>query len=245
MGSPGAIVSGSAKKSSSEVSVTMHGTDDHMTPASVVGQKASRLEPSQDRSAKRIASMLDAAARIVDESGIDGVTVTAVAFHSGSSVGAVYRYFPSVSALLRALAQRNLNHFFERVEEGSEATPNIPWASLELTLGSYVQMHRTTPSFRILRFGDIITDRFLTHEESNNRVIARQFAGMLSETHGVTVDDDMVFHLEVAITLFSGLVDQAFRDVPEGDARMIEQATAMTVAYLRTNLPLVKEGRGD
>ena len=81
---------------------------------------------------------------------------------------------------MRALAQRNLNEYLERVELGSEVTPNVPWASLELTLGSYVQIHRTIPSFRILRFGDIITDRFLTQEESNNRAIARQLVGMLS-----------------------------------------------------------------
>ena len=219
----------------------MHEHDEHLAPVTDVGTKLSRVQPSQDRSARRIASMLDAAARIVDESGIDGVTVTAVAFYSGSSVGAVYRYFPSVSALLRALAQRNLSLFLERVEEGSDATPMVPWASLGLTLGAYVEMHRTTPSFRILRFGDIITDRFLTQEESNNRVIARQFAGMLSESHGVSVDDEMVFHLEVAITLFSGLVEQAFRDNADGNARMIEQATVMTVEYLTTSLPL----RGD
>ena len=71
----------------------MPSRDDQLAPVTFVGQATSRVEPSQDRSAKRIASMLDAAARIVGESGIDRVTVTTVAFYSGSSVGAVYRYF--------------------------------------------------------------------------------------------------------------------------------------------------------
>lgn len=194
--------------------------------------------PVQERSAARMAAILDATATIIDEGGIEAVTVTAVAYRSGSSVGAVYRFFPSTDGLLRALAQRNLLRFMERVEEGSRNSSDIPWSSLGLTLEAYVDMYRTEPSFRSLRFGDIITDKFLSSVEPNLSAISRAFAGMVSETHNVPLTDDMVFHMEVALTTCSALIDLAFKKTPDGDERLIEQARAFSQEYLPKNVPI-------
>lgn len=53
-----------------------------------------RVAPQQERSARRFAGFLDAAAELFAEVGYEAATMTAVAERSGSSIGALYNYFP-------------------------------------------------------------------------------------------------------------------------------------------------------
>ena len=197
-----------------------------------------RTVPVQRRSADRMEALLDAAAHLIDEGGIDAVTTTAVAYRSGSSVGVLYRYFPNVDALLRQLAQRNLVTYLEAVREGSDMTPDEPWSSWDLTLDAFVKLCRSEPSFRRLRFGELITDRFLSDSEPNNAIIARHFADMVSETHSVPVTKDMLFHLEIAVAMGQALMTEAFRTNARGDKRIIEEARRVIGDYLRTSIPI-------
>ncbi len=197
-----------------------------------------RTIPVQRRSADRMNALLDAAAKLIDEEGVDGVTTTAVAYRSRSSVGVLYRYFPHVDSLLKSLAQRNMQRYLEMVAEGSDRTPDFPWSSWDNTLDSYVHMFRHEPGFRGLRFGDIISDRFLDAELSNNTVIARAFAEQVSETHSVPVSQDLLFHLEVGVTLGTALIHRAFLYDNAGDDRFIEHAREFIGNYLRTYIPL-------
>ena len=88
---------------------------------------AVRTEPVQQRSTERITSLLDAAAHLIDQNGIDGLTTSDVATRSGSSVGVVYRYFPNIQSLLRALAMRNLERLTARITNvGEGASCPIP-----------------------------------------------------------------------------------------------------------------------
>src|SRR5277367_5889039 len=53
-----------------------------------------RVAPQQERSSRRLASFLDAAAELFVEVGYEATTMTAIAERSGSSIGALYNYFP-------------------------------------------------------------------------------------------------------------------------------------------------------
>lgn len=197
-----------------------------------------RTIPVQRRSADRMDALLNAAAALIDEVGIDAVTTTAVAYRSGSSVGVLYRYFPNIDTLLRQLAARNLERYLDVVREGSDMTPDNPWSSWDYTLDGFVTLCRTEPSFRRLRFGELVTERFLSDEEPNNKVIAREFAEMVSTTHSIPVTKDMLFHLEIATAMGQALMTEAFRDNARGDKRIIEEARRVIGDYLRTSIPI-------
>lgn len=198
-----------------------------------------RTIPVQQRSNDRMRALLDAAAALIEEEGIDAVTTTAVAYRSRSSVGVLYRYFPNVDSLLKALAQRNMQRYFDLVQEGIDKAPvEIPWSSFDNTVDSYAYMFRHEPGFRGLRFGDIISDRFLDDHLSNNSVIARAFAQQHSETHALPVTEEMLFHLEVAVAMASAIMHRAFLYDPRGDERFIEHARDFIGTYLRSHLPI-------
>lgn len=197
-----------------------------------------RTIPVQKRSANRMEALLDAAATLIDEGGIDAVTTTAVAYRSGSSVGVLYRYFPNVDALLRQLATRNLHLYLQAVKEGSDLTPDEPWSSWDLTLDAFVRLCRSEPSFLHLRFGELITDRFLSDEDANNAVIAKELANLVAETHSIPVTRDMVFHLEIAVAMGQALMTEAFRRNRDGDEKIIDEARNVIGDYLRNSVPV-------
>ncbi len=53
-----------------------------------------RVTPQQQRSARRLAGFLETAAELFAEVGFEAATMQAIADRSGSSIGALYNYFP-------------------------------------------------------------------------------------------------------------------------------------------------------
>jgi len=197
-----------------------------------------RTEPVQQRSTERVTLLLDAAAALIDNTGIDGVTTSAVAKSSKSSVGVVYRYFPNIQSLLRALAARNMARYLERVWQGIENSPPEVWSSFDHTLDALVDMVRVEPGFRALRFGDIIDQRFISPEMSNNRILAREFTAQLGRYYDFEPDEDVIFHVEVGVEIASALLSRAFQVEKDGDTRFIEATRKLCAEYLRTHISL-------
>jgi AcrR family transcriptional regulator len=197
-----------------------------------------RTEPVQQRSAQRITLLLDVAAELIDEIGIDGLTTSDVAARSDSSVGVVYRYFPNIQSLLRALAARNRQQFMDKVV-AALAIEADDWRDvLDGAIDSFVSMNRTVPGFRALRFGDVIDERFIETELSNNAQLARAFATILSERYGFAEDEQLVFDLEVIIEIADALLQRAFLLDKDGDERFISTARDIVRVYVRTSTTL-------
>jgi len=198
-----------------------------------------RTEPIQQRSAQRIELLLDAAAEIIDAQGIDSLTTSDVASRSGSSVGVVYRYFPNIQSLLRALAARNMQRYTDRVFAMLENDSSEWLNALDSAINVIVEMYRGEPGYRALRFGDVINDRFLDPALSNNAVLARAIAGILGEKYDFVPTDELVFDFEVVIEIEDALIKRAFLFERDGDERFLEKARVIAQQYLSayTRLP--------
>jgi len=66
-----------------------------------------RKQPLQQRSRDMVATLLDAASRVIVERGLDNFTTNHVAEAAGVSVGSLYQYFDDKDALIEALMQRD------------------------------------------------------------------------------------------------------------------------------------------
>jgi AcrR family transcriptional regulator len=197
-----------------------------------------RTEPMQQRSAQRVAHLLDTAALLIDELGIDALTTSDVAARSGSSVGVVYRYFPNIQSLLWALAARNLTRFTETIYDRLSAD-SVNWLqTVDIAIDTFIEFNRTEPGFRALRFGDVIADRFLDPEFSNNGVFARAIVGLLAEKYEFTPDERLLFDIEVVIEISDGLMQRAFLLDRKGDQRFIDAARTISHQYLRDHATL-------
>jgi len=67
---------------------------------------AVRKAPRQRRSTSTVDALLEAAALVLEEGGLEGFNTNAIARRAGASIGTLYQYFPSKDALTLALLLR-------------------------------------------------------------------------------------------------------------------------------------------
>ena len=67
-----------------------------------------RRMPRQARAAQTVASIVEAAAQILEKGGLAAFTTNAVAERAGVSIGTLYQYFADKNALLMALAREEM-----------------------------------------------------------------------------------------------------------------------------------------
>jgi AcrR family transcriptional regulator len=189
--------------------------------------------------------LLDAAAALIDEKGIDGLTTSDVAARSGSSVGVVYRYFPNIQFLLRALAARNLERFVERAFPADTVVEAQWLENLDAPFDAYVELARTEPGFRALRFGAIIDERFVGRNdgsgvESANDELLSALVDVLRKRYGkIEPSEELLLDLEVAVEASTALLQRAFTSNTEGDCRFIDKARALARELLIAHGPEV------
>jgi len=194
-----------------------------------------RTEPIQERSAARVDALLDAAAGVVDEIGFDRLTTAMVAERADASIGTVYRYFPDRIALLQGLRERALLRFRRAVVARIEEADPAGWLDVvSCAIDAFVQMYRTEPGFRIVRFAD--SERGNSDgdavEPQPSEPFATSMAEVLSAEFGLPAGPELEFRLSIAVEIGDALVSGAFVSSPDGDERAIAEARAVIESYL-------------
>jgi AcrR family transcriptional regulator len=191
---------------------------------------ALRNEPVQARSTARLATLLDAAATIVDEVGYERLTTAMVSERAGASIGTVYRYFPDRIALLQALGARNLDRVLTRVSDEVLDQRHADWASaLEAAFAILVEAFRTEPGFRGLRVGDVIDLRPAPNERPYNSLVSDRLLDGLIARFGFDDSPALRLAFETVIEVTDSLVARAFARNPGGDEPFL--AASRDIAY--------------
>ncbi|HEX6469435.1 MAG TPA: TetR/AcrR family transcriptional regulator [Streptosporangiaceae bacterium] len=196
-----------------------------------------RRRPAQRRSAERVQRMLDACAEILDEAGYDGLSTTRIAQRAEVAIGSVYQFFPDKRAVAQALALRNLDLFVERVtgrmaDGGFEHWSDTVGAVIEI----FVDMHRTVPGFRVLRFGDVADLHLLDVSADNNTVVADRLRHLVVDMFGAADSADLARVLTIAVEAADAVLKLAFRRDPAGDPEIVAEAERLIHGYLAGRL---------
>ncbi|MYS92904.1 TetR family transcriptional regulator [Streptomyces sp. SID5464] len=190
-----------------------------------------RRAPVQRRSAERLARILDACADLLDEVGYDDLSTRAVAQRAAVPIGSVYRFFGNKRQMVDALAQRNLERYSERVTQRLREAGDGGWReAMDAVLDEYLEMKRTAPGFSLVDFGNQIPVG-ARHAEPNHRV-ADRLTELLSGYLDREPDEELRRVFLIAVETADTLVHLAFRVVPEGDRKIIEEMREMLRAYL-------------
>jgi AcrR family transcriptional regulator len=92
--------------------------------------------PKQARGERRVAALLDAAALVFAEKGVDAATMTEIAKRAGAPIGSLYQFFPAKPALAQALLERYAARMKESMTALREVAPGLaPPALAEGLLG--------------------------------------------------------------------------------------------------------------
>ena len=96
-----------------------------------------RVAPRQQRAERRLAGFLETAAELFAEVGFEAATMQAIADRSGSSIGALYNYFPDKQSVATAL----LAMYAEKLQESLELlTAESEKLSVAQFAGSFIDL---------------------------------------------------------------------------------------------------------
>jgi AcrR family transcriptional regulator len=196
--------------------------------------KAARKPPQQSRSRVTVATILDAAVRIMDKEGADAATTTRIAEVAGVSVGTLYQYFGNRDSILDALQDREFERateFMLRVlAERGGAPEQIARRVIEGLLELYaacpalhrllvVEGLRVTPTARVQAFDMRMVSALRAFFAHAGLPIRRQ-------NHDVAA---FVIYNSVRATMLARLLEN-----PAGldDAALVEELSDLVVSYL-------------
>ena len=181
-----------------------------MTTASV-----SRRAPVQERSRKTVTRILDAAAAIADEQGVDAVTTRAIADRAGVSYPSLYRFFADREAILDELLQRHVAELDARCEE-AERTWQITSVAdlLNAEIDLHVHYYRLFPSSARLWMGGRSSPTVTKHVRARMQRLAGRVHTMLVDAELIPPDTDPRAML-VAIEMADRVLELSFRDSAE------------------------------
>lgn len=197
-------------------------------PRGAEGGGALRRAPVQRRSTERLARILDACARELDEAGYERLSTRAVAARAGVPIGSVYRFFSDKRAMTDALAHRNLDDFLARAAARlTEPGTGTDWrGAVDVLVDEYTAMKRTAPGFALVDFG--------VPGETNEDLADRLPALLGDRLATDPADPRLRLALVVAVETADAALQLAFRTGPSGDPRVIEETKILLRAYLET-----------
>jgi AcrR family transcriptional regulator len=197
-----------------------------------------RRVPVQGRSVAKVARMLGACAELVDEMGYESLTTTLLAERAGVAIGSIYQFFPDKRAVVQALTLRNLEAYLGRMEARFTGARFAHWwDGMDSAIDEYIAMHRDTPGFRTLHFGDVVDVHLLDDDKDNNQVIASMLTSLMRETFGIGSEATVDFPIWIAVEIADALIKLGFRHDPAGDARVLTEAKSLIHSYLTQYVP--------
>lgn len=200
------------------------------TSADFSGERGRR--PQQERGARRVEAILDAAAALVAEGGAESLTMQALADRARTSKGSLYHFFPDLQGVLCALADRH-TAAITAMSAGMVADATVVWATLSLAETierflaplSYLEAH---PDLLALARTSLVrgnTTRRLTPYRDLAAHILRQRCPAVGARQRQAVASTMV-------AIVDGVVGYALRSDDVRPARMMTELRRALCAYL-------------
>lgn len=190
-----------------------------------------RRAPVQQRSADRLARILDACAGLLEETGYERLSTRDVALRAEVPIGSVYRFFSNKRALVEALALRNLDLYAERITDRLGPLPADDWrGAIDAVLDEYLAMKRTVPGFALVDFGPPSPAEDAADDA--NRRLAGRLTELLAGHLGRHPGPELLRAILVSVEAADALLQLAFRTDPAGDPAIVAETRTLVRAYL-------------
>lgn len=179
--------------------------------STVTTASAARRAPVQERSRQTVIRILDAAAAIADEEGVDAATTRAIADRAGVSYPSLYRFFPDREAILGELLERQCAELDARCVE-AERTWRIESVAdlLDNELALHVHYYRQHPSTARMWMGGRTSPAVTGYVRARMRTLADRMHGILLAAGLIPADTDPRTML-VAVEMADRVLELSYR----------------------------------
>lgn len=186
-----------------------------------------RRVAQQERSRAKVSAVLDAADTILGSAGAAALTTTEIARVAGVAVGTVYAYFPDREAIVVAVALRHWRSFADSVA----AVPGPSDDPVGALADAMEAGFRAAPAFRALWFSDLRTDALRDATRPLRTEIAASADALFASSWPSMPAAERAVVARMVVLAGDGLLREAFRVDPDGDAETLAEARRMLRAY--------------
>ena len=197
-----------------------------------VAAPSARRVPTQERSRRRVAKVLDAAARIVVRHGVESLTTRDIAVAAGIPTASLYQYFADKEAVLIALAERDMDEMDTEVATAlAELERPTVGSVVRTTMESFVRVyHRRRAFVEIYLRGrtNLAVHRF--GREHNERIATalREYA----VAAGLVGEQLTAERARLAVEVGDRIFQLAFEHHDQGDPDLVEEGIVLVTGYL-------------
>src|SRR6201997_2139203 len=188
-----------------------------------------RVAPRQERATRRLAGFLDAAAELFGEVGYEAATMTAVAERGGSSIGALYNYFPDKQSIAFTL----LNQYSQKIEahwkplmEQAEILTHAEFA--DLFIERITQFVQERPAYLILLAAPIRFRRSPAARKASRVAIANAFQAKNPSLS----KERSLFAANVALQIIRGMMTLYGEADSKGKVLVVAEFKKLLTLYL-------------
>jgi AcrR family transcriptional regulator len=143
---------------------------------SSISSRSLRVAPKQERSARRLAGFLQAAAELFSEIGFEATTMQAIADRSNSSIGALYSYFPDKQSIATTLLSRYAEELQWRLQSLMEHSEKVTTAQFAgLFIDCMIEFAQERPAYVSLHTAPIAFRRDPAARKALRTIVANSF----------------------------------------------------------------------
>jgi AcrR family transcriptional regulator len=175
-----------------------------------------------------VATLLEAAAQVLETKGLEGFNTNVVAERAGVSIGSLYQYFPGKDALMIALIRRE-NERFHR-----DALAALDHASGPLALDHLIDVAVRQQFARptLARLLDVEESRPQLREALSGTGSLRTLLMQIIVRDGLPPQDDALVAARDLLAIIRGLVDAASEREETDTTGLARRVTAAVLGYL-------------
>ena len=197
-----------------------------------------RRQPVQARSRKTVGRILDAAAVLLEENGIEAVTTRAIAERAGITAPSLYRFFADREQVLDALIEQHLERLSGFIGEAEAGwTPGSLPEFVDRELGFYVAYFQANRNAARLWLDGRVSPTVRAEVLRYNRRTAERLHG-LAVTAGLAAPQTNVLVFVMLVELGDRILDLAFRERRDPDPDVIRHGRVALTSYLTAALLL-------
>jgi AcrR family transcriptional regulator len=197
--------------------------------ASSSSSSSVRTAPQQERSARRLASFLQAAAELFSEIGFAATTMQAIADRCESSIGALYNYFPdkqSVAATLLSGYAEELQWRLQSLMEHSEKLSTAQFAGA--FIDCIIQFAQERPAYLNLHTAPIRFRRDPAARKALRSIIANAF-----RTKNPSLSTERaLLAANVAVQIVKGMINLYLESEAKTKALVVAEFRRVLSSYL-------------
>jgi len=197
-----------------------------------------RVSPRQARARETVQRILDTAAVLLDEVGVDGFNTNLLAARAGVRVRTVYRYFPNKSAVILALAERVVSEWDAWAQgELANFDGDADWrTAVEHATRGLVQRVRELPGHAAIRRAMRAVPELYALDQQDNVRMAAAYARALRQLDPQLTPARARRVARCLIESTAAIMDVALAQSPASARGLIDELLEMQLAYLESIL---------